>query len=144
MFLLWRAARKPAHAAAEKRSDEYKNLYEKSAKEYDEAKKRLASLQSKYSSLEKEVKNIEQTAEQVAQKQRDLLLQEAQKITEALEADAQNIARTEASRAKQLLCDELWAKAKEDLLDRVRSEFTAKKQKEYMWSSLTEIKSLEK
>ena len=144
VFLLWRLARKPAHAAAEKRSNEYKYLYEKSAKEYKEAKERLESLKSKYNSLEREMKSIEATAEEMAKKQTDLLLLEAEKISQALEADAQNIARREAARAKQLLQEELWVKAKEELLDRVRSEFTVKKQKEYMWSSLADVKSAEK
>lgn len=144
VFLLWRFARKPAHSAAEKRSAEYKALYEKAAKEFRDAEGRLSSLKAKYDSLEGELAAIEENAKEAARKQSELLMLEARKMSENLGVEAQNIARREASEAKRQLKEELWEKAKGELLDRVRSEFTVKKQKEYMWSSLSDVKSLEK
>ena len=144
LFLLWRAARKPAHAAAEKRSEDYKALYEKATESFNAAKERLSALNKKYDALAQEVQKIEAGAKEGAKQQTAALLREAQKMSDHLDLEAQNIAKREAANAKHLLQEELWLKAKEGLLERVRTEFTVKKQKEYLWSSLADVKSLEK
>ena len=58
LILLWRFAKKPAKAAAEKKSEEYRLLYEKASASYEEAKERLDGLSDRYSSLEREIEAI--------------------------------------------------------------------------------------
>ena len=59
LILLWRFTKKPAKAASEKKSEEYRLLYEKASASYEEAKERLDCLNDRYSSLEKEIEVLE-------------------------------------------------------------------------------------
>lgn len=144
VYLLWRSAKGPAHDAAQKRSEEYRSLYEKASESNREARASLEALRTKMSSLEGEIAGIESQAQQTAKAYAESLAAEAERMSEHLSTEAQQLAVREAVHAKELLKEELWGKAKEDLLERVRLEFTVKKQKEYLWDSLSEVKNLEK
>lgn len=144
LFLLWRFAKGPANKAAEKRSEEYKKLYEKASASYEAAKDKLQKVSARLKALQEEIKQIEVQAEKSASQLTEAFRKEAQATALQLDKDAQQLARREALRAKELLQEELWAKAMEELLVRVKSEFTVKKQKEFLWASLTEVNSLKK
>ena len=144
LFLLWRFARKPAHGAAEKRSEDYKALYEKASASNREARGSLDLLEKKLAGLEGEIAQIEGQAQKTSAAYSQSLMEEAERMSEHLAGEAQRLAKREAIRAKGLLQEELWEKAKKDLLERVRLEFTVKKQKEYLWNSLSDVKNLDK
>ena len=144
LILLWRFTKKPAKAASEKKSEEYRLLYEKASASYEEAKERLDCLNDRYSSLEKEIEVINKEASQGAEARSKSLLEEAQRMSERLSQEAQQVAQREALLAKKHLKEELWEQAKGELLDRLKNELTVKKQKEFLWSSLEEVAELKK
>lgn len=144
VFILWRVSRKPANDAARKRKDDYEVLYKKASASYDVAKKRLSTLTAKLATLEAEITQIKEHAEKNAQKQARAAVSEAEKMSEYLAREAQQLAQREASHAKELLQEELWDKAKEALVERLRAEFTLKKQKDYLVSVLPSLKGLKK
>lgn len=144
LVLLWRFTKKPARAAAEKKSEDYKLLYEKASASYEEAKTRLDRLGERYSSLEKEIEAIDKQAKLGAEARSKGLLEEADRMSERLSLEAQQVAQREAVLAKEHLKKELWVKAKGELLDRMKNELTVKKQKEFLWSSLEEVGDLKK
>ena len=58
LFLVWRAAKKPAVDHAKQQNEEYKRLLQESREAYKKAEKRLHSLKKRFASLEDEFLRI--------------------------------------------------------------------------------------
>ncbi len=144
LFLLWKAAKKPAAEAVQHKSEVYRKLFLESSEAFARAEKRLQTLKGRFVDLEKELQRIKLQARQSAELEAEKLKEEAQKVSLYLSEEAQRVSEVELAKAKGLLKGELWEQTKQGVVRQLQAELTPEKQKQVLEESIGSLGALKK